>query len=693
MARGLGWLAVANMAWSGLLVLESTGADTLSSPTTPLLLLMAASFGASVLLGLPLAALHLALHWLRGRTSRWLSLSALLAAVGAGWPAHRLAGFLCSGDWISTMSWAPALHVAILAVSVAGAVAIWIWHLLCDPSTRRLLLRSPGPIGSLARSPVAAKLLPLAGLLAASTSWWLLTGRLSTYSMLVDGHALAMWLVVATTANTAVSLVRSPSRIRLPLTVGVLFAGAAAALVVTLLPRPLPPGSGTLSEFSSGCLFWHAVPSVRFDLSDPSTFHCDTVAVRATALPLSIPDASRRNVILVTIESLRADHIGRVIGNRPVAQNIANFARSAQIHDRAHTTYPATLFAFTSAFTGRYAAPALLSPEPPPSILAAIRDRFDEMHLLLPDDDWFDLPALDRWIFQGIAPERLSDAVAQTRRAIDLLSTARARNRRLFLWMHYYEPHPPYRKWPGLDFGGGRAAAYASEVAYVDRAFGDLAAELHEGRWYEDSLVIVMADHGQALGESGYFGHHVYLTRPLTAIPLFVRFPGATVGSRDALASIADIAPTVLHFIGQPIPAGLDGLSLLRSDDQRRRRHVIAEAFPLRGRKLFEFAATPLSGLSGLATRIETIQTDPGSYTPKAVLIGKTHRLIADRVTGQLEMYDDVRDPLSSVDMSRSDPARAERLAGELAAWHFFVAERAYCAMTKAERSGKRSGR
>ena len=127
-------------------------------------------------------------------------------------------------------------------------------------------------------------------------------------------------------------------------------------------------------------------------------------------------------------------------------------------------------------------------------------------------------------------PER--DAVAVTNAALAWASKQNAA-KPLFLWVHYYDPHSPYR------------GSYAAEVALVDREVGRLLGGLRKTK----RVVVVAGDHGEALGEHGERTHGVFLYRSVLEVPLFIAGAGAARVVSDAV-STKRIAPTIAHLLG-----------------------------------------------------------------------------------------------------------------------------------------------
>jgi arylsulfatase A-like enzyme/cytochrome c-type biogenesis protein CcmH/NrfG len=139
-----------------------------------------------------------------------------------------------------------------------------------------------------------------------------------------------------------------------------------------------------------------------------------------------------------------------------------------------------------------------------------------------------------------------------------------------FLWVHLFDPHDPYD--PPVDLKRRFASApYDGEIAAVDRLVGKIVAALGAQSTLERSVVVVAADHGEALGDHGEDTHGLFLYDATLHVPLVVRLPGRkNAGTRvGARVRLADIAPTMLEAAGLAIPAAMQGESLLRARDDR----------------------------------------------------------------------------------------------------------------------------
>ena len=132
-----------------------------------------------------------------------------------------------------------------------------------------------------------------------------------------------------------------------------------------------------------------------------------------------------------------------------------------------------------------------------------------------------------------------------------------------FVWVHLYDPHDPYE--PPEPFASlYKERPYDGEIAYADSALGHFVAYLKRQGWYEGALVIVVGDHGEGLGEHNEDTHGIFLYDSTTHVPLLVKLPGKDAKGREVAAQVrtTDILPTALDVIGAKPPLRLDGESL-----------------------------------------------------------------------------------------------------------------------------------
>jgi arylsulfatase A-like enzyme len=150
----------------------------------------------------------------------------------------------------------------------------------------------------------------------------------------------------------------------------------------------------------------------------------------------------------------------------------------------------------------------------------------------------------------------------------------------MFLWVHYVEPHAPYRLWKehteplGIRLDGNVQARdrYDTEIACIDRIVGDLLEELTGDELLRDPLIVFAADHGESLGEHNYWGHGRHLYEATLHIPMSITWPGhLDAGTVGAPALITDLAPTVMRLLGLEPPRDFQGFDwsgvLLRGEN------------------------------------------------------------------------------------------------------------------------------
>jgi arylsulfatase A-like enzyme len=331
----------------------------------------------------------------------------------------------------------------------------------------------------------------------------------------------------------------------------------------------------------------------RFGDARPRTFEAGDVPVANTPSPA--------NVIVVTIDSLRADHMGCYGYTRRTTPRLDEFAKSARRFTHAYTSGGWTSLAVPSMLSGLY--PRRLDWE---AVAITSKPRivpFPWEGALAPGETWLTnlsapvgMPSatIPRWLrrrgmltaavltskpaaifeYRGFLEENFEKVVAlpdgDDAQAVDaaLALIDSSADRPFFLWVHLYDPHEPYGPHSGIPtFGIGLEDVYDHDVAFTDRELGRLIAAIDQKRDRPTGL-IVTADHGESfLG--GLPVHGVELHEETIRIPLLVRGPSVTAGVSDAPASLVDVAPTTFEWTQTPPPPRLDGGGLVRPDRTR----------------------------------------------------------------------------------------------------------------------------
>lgn len=173
---------------------------------------------------------------------------------------------------------------------------------------------------------------------------------------------------------------------------------------------------------------------------------------------------------------------------------------------------------------------------------------------------------------------------------------------RFFLFLHFYEPHRPYR--PPERYAH-YALPYDGTIAYVDELVGRLVSDLKTRGLYDRATIALTADHGEGLGDHGEQEHGIFLYDSTTHVPLVVKLPGGRDAGRRVTAPVEhiDLVPTLLDLAGAPVPSGLRGKSLRAAmdgaDASLADRGIYSETlYPL-----YHFGWSPLYALTDLRYR------------------------------------------------------------------------------------------
>jgi arylsulfatase A-like enzyme/Tfp pilus assembly protein PilF len=363
------------------------------------------------------------------------------------------------------------------------------------------------------------------------------------------------------------------------------------------------------------------------------------VAPRPVLPVLPVPRA-RRDVVLITVDTLRADHLP-VYGYSGIETPFFDrLAAEGVRFASAATTVPFTLPAHSSIMTGCYPPRHGVrenvgySLDPSLPTLAEVLTGagwatagFVSAFVL--DGRWgigrgfatyfdhFDLKAMEHANLGSVqrdGAETVAAAVAWLDR--------RPRDRPFFLWLHLYDPHEPYT--PPEPFRSRYPdRPYDGEIAYSDSLLARFRSALAERGLFDDSLVIVTGDHGEGLGDHGEAYHGYFVYDSTVHVPLIVRLPGGADAGRVVASAVShvDLLPTVLDLVGVAPPAGVQGRSLapLLAGGEDRRREVYSESlYPLLHYGWAPLRALRTGDLKLIAAprpELYDLQEDPGEET------------------------------------------------------------------------------
>lgn len=279
------------------------------------------------------------------------------------------------------------------------------------------------------------------------------------------------------------------------------------------------------------------------------------------------PTGQACNVLLITLDTTRADHIGVYGKHRQLTPNIDRLAGRGSVFTRAFSHTPMTLPAHAN----------ILSGQTPLNHGVADNNgyRLDERFFTLAEqvrglgyataafvssfvlgrvfglDQGFDLyhEPLEKDAFLA------AETVAEAQRWIG------SQSGKWFCWLHLWDPHFPYA--PPAPFDKlYRDDPYSGEIAYVDAELGKLFSFLENSKRLDSTLLIITGDHGESLGEHGEFEHGFFAYNSTVHIPLIICLPGARHRTVPTLVSHVDIFPTVCDILGSATPPRLAGRSL-----------------------------------------------------------------------------------------------------------------------------------
>jgi arylsulfatase A-like enzyme/Tfp pilus assembly protein PilF len=293
----------------------------------------------------------------------------------------------------------------------------------------------------------------------------------------------------------------------------------------------------------------------------------------------SEPGAERPSVIVITIDTLRADHLG-CYGYKDIqTPHIDALARASARFTHAYTPVPVTLPAHSALFTGSFPMATGMHdfsgnklPARAITLATALRDKGYTTAAFIGSavlDSRFGLNQGFDTYFDHFEFSRLDEAhLDQMERPGDqvmdeALGWLKLDPRRpFFLWVHLYDPHDPYKP-PEPYAGRYRSHLYDGEIAFDDAQVGRLFAFLKENNLYERSVIILTGDHGEGLGEHGERTHGFFIYDSTLHVPLLIKIPGAAPRVVNDEVSLVDVMPTVLQAVSVPIPGSVQGRSLL----------------------------------------------------------------------------------------------------------------------------------
>ncbi len=361
------------------------------------------------------------------------------------------------------------------------------------------------------------------------------------------------------------------------------------------------------------------------------------------------------SVILISIDTLRADHLSAYGYRKIRTPNIDSFAQQGTIFTEVNSQIPLTLPSHTALFTSTYPFENGIEENaeivPPGTVtLASIlrahgyssaafvgSNMLDRRFGLDQGFDEYDSPfgALAEGAHANPYSMRVRRDGALVLRAANAWLSGH-RDRPVFLFVHLFDLHAPYRLLPVQGSNEPETAGYDAELAYVDQILGRFQQSLAANGWWQKSLVVLLADHGEGLGDHGELSHGYFAYESTVHVPLIAHWPDAAPRYPQRVSQpvgLIDVAPTILDALHLQSPPSFAGVSLLKSNDAHA---VYSES--VYARDSFHWAAL------------------------RAVRMGQWKYIDAPRP----ELFDLEKDPGEQTNLLRSNPTEAATLRAEL---------------------------
>lgn len=357
------------------------------------------------------------------------------------------------------------------------------------------------------------------------------------------------------------------------------------------------------------------------------------------------------NLLLIVVDTLRADHLGCYGYERATSPRLDGLARESVVFEHAQSHSSWTMPSVASLFTSLEPKDHGISDwkQPLDTRLVTLAEQLQRegyrtegyvshgvLARLYQFDQGFDV--YDSSVVDGRMPRDISTAREVTDLAERALGRLAAKQEPFFLWVHYFDPHDAYLPHAEFDFGPAAVDRYDSEIAYTDRQIGRLLDGLAKSGKAERTLVAFTADHGEGFGAHRHLYHTVTLFDELLHVPLMLRGPGLEPGRVATPVGMLDLAPTLLSLLGKPIPPEWKGAPWPRRDGR--------------------FAPDLERPLVAETQRFADL---------RALRVGR-YKLIADRKSGGRKLFDLEADPGEQKNLRREQPERAERMFQQLEA-------------------------
>ncbi len=422
------------------------------------------------------------------------------------------------------------------------------------------------------------------------------------------------------------------------------------------------------------------------------------VLAACAARPEAAPQPARPNVVVVTLDTVRADHCSVYGYSRPTTPGLEALAREGTTFEAAYAPMATTAPSHATMFTGLHPRThgvlknGLVLAATVPTLAEVMRGAGYETAAFVSsyvlntrfglargferhDDDFtganasFKSPVWEGMTVEGTFDRRADEVTSKVvtwlaaRAAEKPEAGASPPPKPLFLWVHYFDPHDPYEPpepyrtrfapdRPDADALARDLAAYDGEIAFTDAELTRLVAVLDRVLGARDTLLIVVGDHGEGLMDHGHMHHGLMLFEEAVRVPWIARFGGhVRSGARVTTpVGLVDLMPTVLALAGVATVPAIQGVSLAPALTQGApvpERPVVME------RRLYKTSPVDGFAVSG----------------PKLALRLGTWKYVEAPDEGTRQLFDLASDPHERVDRAPAESGRVDELAKRLEAW------------------------
>jgi hypothetical protein len=380
------------------------------------------------------------------------------------------------------------------------------------------------------------------------------------------------------------------------------------------------------------------------------------------------------SVLLVVLEATRVD----VWSDPAIAAEFARWKRHGLYAPRAVAQYPATPLAYGAIFTSH--PPSVVAQSPHWSrhhLFDLLAPGFRHVFLSQPSERWFNTGAMTSFVTGGLKPVRRHEDTHEAVTELQSFLAGDAGKGPFFAWVHLFDPHRPYVARGNTPKTAPPAERYRSEVKALDAELGVLMNWFYAQPFAARTLVVVVGDHGEALGEvldgEPYIGHHVHVTDSISHVPFYASGPGLPVDFVDRELAVCqlDVMPTMFDHLGVALPSRfkVQGLPLPALLAERPVRSLPTEAFSIRGRDFFDFVQRAGRVDAREQRRFFREMWESGTYPPKLAIERGSWKLVHDAVLGTETLYDLRADPRETRDVSAERPAELDMMRRALEEW------------------------